>query len=109
MRARTATPIFSVFIACSFAAQSAAQTTTVNDRLNNRAMPARSGAEAYVGMTVAQLLVALGLALKSGPAAMAGATEPPDVHPGLAAVRPIPQTTAAVVQPLAAATRAAAP
>lgn len=49
------------------AAQGTASDRTVNDRMENRPFAAGSRAESYIGLTMTQLVVALGLRLQGVP------------------------------------------
>lgn len=54
---------------CLLATFVRAQDASVNDRMNGRAIPPRSQADGYLAVTLAQLLVALGLSLQGIPLA----------------------------------------
>jgi hypothetical protein len=61
--------LFALYLGLTLIAGSnmAAAQATVNDRLENRPFAAGSRAESYVGLTMTQLLLALGLRLQGVP------------------------------------------
>ena len=66
---RSSTALIAVPIAVALLAGSrvAAAQATVNDHMENRPFPAGSRAESYIGLTMTQLVVALGLRLQGVP------------------------------------------
>ncbi len=67
MRRGTVLIVGSLILAVAAGSHMATAQGTVNDRLENRPFATGSRAESYVGLTMTQLLVALGLRLKGMP------------------------------------------
>jgi hypothetical protein len=60
--------LVSLAAAVAHPAAAGAQDFTINDRFDNRTFPPRSQADGYMGLTMGQLIVALGLTLQGVPA-----------------------------------------